>query len=141
MNFVSICCLVKLCALLFFICFVVGVEIYFMEFYGSPNDKWTERVSTLVIYSDCHVVLINLLCQVLSLVVCFILFKSINFIPREDETETLSVALKHFSSNARKDKYLKSTSLFILLLNSKNKLSPPFYNYELSFIKRESATR
>lgn len=48
--------------------FVVGVEIYFMEFYGTQNDKWSERVSTLVIYSDCHVVLINLLCQVLSLV-------------------------------------------------------------------------
>lgn len=46
---------------------VVGVEIYFMEFYGTQNDKWSERASTLVIYSGCHVVLINLLCQVFSL--------------------------------------------------------------------------
>ncbi|CRK95208.1 CLUMA_CG008872, isoform A [Clunio marinus] len=25
-----------------------GVEIYFMEFYGTQNDKWTLRVSTLM---------------------------------------------------------------------------------------------
>lgn len=59
--------------------FVVGVEIYFMEFYGTQqNDKWSERASTLVIYSDCHVALINLLCQVLSLTEFHFLLKQKN---------------------------------------------------------------